>query len=1041
MICYKGIHLFHTFCAVFFSVMFITISIIVAINFYESRISSDNPLARKSSHGEVIFIMNKIVLQLSFALFKNQTGLVLVMFIGACFTAYYNIVDDPYYDKKMATFFKIIALVYWWSNFMVFILLFVHKTGFQGGMIVWMIGLPFIIICGFAMSQDNLSALIKTQIKFKDDDDLLDHLKLILLLIKRHEKDKESHLLLVGYIQKHQEICMESDCPLKTGNRKNVSLIDMEETIARLIKVIERLYISGIKKFKRSIRLRISYAFFLMEKLNLKKKALEQLSQAENFNPSFEEEFLIYRYKKIIEDNIGEDNRNSDPDEVKSEVDIVGMIAFDSHMKFCIYFIKQAAEYNKLYWLELLRDAPSLEVISNIGYEMDLQITKAKENWMKLSKMITTSPIIIKLFSKFLISVLNEQEEGQELLKRFSKIVTKNLKIKQLDISDIHEIDSTLIVAVISSNLKQMGKIKKVSSSFCSLFGYSEVEILSKSYSCIFPDIYTSSSQNFINSIMKNAHLKTSYFGNDKSYYAKLKNGSVIPIVSNVRIHSSSNITFQDFIYLNIITPVADKYPTALVIVNKNGYITDGNSLSQLVINYPVLDILSAQLKIQLLLPKVLVSHKYRNQGKKKMIPFGETRVLDMDCIVTPIQSAMKATVDNKNNTNHLVDDLLGFTVAMVPDVYQKTENQISRTQILSQNKFKNIQATSIWEFVKPALKIDVLEEKKKVLRQRKPSVFQKRISSDNNDLSVYGGDIIVTKQLQLGKIVDYAEQKFYITENEEFPTKEDVEFNKSIFRDNVQKLQMNELNEKNIIRKNLLKKIMIKESKNPFALIFQVLAIIWVVVCIILIIIILLFATSKINKFQKNTIATYQGLNIVKLSSNLAHNLYKFRILEEKTIQGERFSSDNLHELEKLLNRTNVILDDLVSTSMSLFQIFPDSVLSQIHLYTMQLPLNKSLSHLPESRFLKENEQKKLKMVLEANDDLNMPKSVKKILINLKPVLQNLRNKFGKTRNNDKVVTISERILNEFSSNLKNTNYSNFPDPPRSISSQFFVK
>jgi hypothetical protein len=39
--------------------------------------------------------------------------------------------------------------------------------------------------------------------------------------------------------------------------------------------VIYRLYYYGIKKFKSYVKLRISYAFFLLERLKDKKKALE----------------------------------------------------------------------------------------------------------------------------------------------------------------------------------------------------------------------------------------------------------------------------------------------------------------------------------------------------------------------------------------------------------------------------------------------------------------------------------------------------------------------------------------------------------------------------------------------------------------------------------------------------------------------------------------------------------------------------------------------------------------------------------------------
>ena len=73
------------------------------------------------------------------------------------------------------------------------------------------------------------------------------------------------------------------------------------------------MYSQGIKKFKKSVKLRIAFAFFLLERLNDKKKALEELSVAINLKPSFDEEFLIYRYKKLIQDNLN-DHRNTEGD-------------------------------------------------------------------------------------------------------------------------------------------------------------------------------------------------------------------------------------------------------------------------------------------------------------------------------------------------------------------------------------------------------------------------------------------------------------------------------------------------------------------------------------------------------------------------------------------------------------------------------------------------------------------------------------------------------------------------------------------------------
>jgi len=42
------------------------------------------------------------------------------------------------------------------------------------------------------------------------------HIRYVLQLIQNQETDKNSYMLLVGYIEKHKETCANDDCPLKS---------------------------------------------------------------------------------------------------------------------------------------------------------------------------------------------------------------------------------------------------------------------------------------------------------------------------------------------------------------------------------------------------------------------------------------------------------------------------------------------------------------------------------------------------------------------------------------------------------------------------------------------------------------------------------------------------------------------------------------------------------------------------------------------------------------------------------------------------------
>jgi len=78
----------------------------------------------------------------------------------------------------------------------------------------------------------------------------------------------------------------------------------MDENCKLLIMQLERMYKQGIKKFPSSTKLHISLAFFYMERLKQNARAYEEFVMAERASPSFIEQFIIYRFKKIIKEKL-----------------------------------------------------------------------------------------------------------------------------------------------------------------------------------------------------------------------------------------------------------------------------------------------------------------------------------------------------------------------------------------------------------------------------------------------------------------------------------------------------------------------------------------------------------------------------------------------------------------------------------------------------------------------------------------------------------------------------------------------------------------
>lgn len=77
-----------------------------------------------------------------------------------------------------------------------------------------------------------------------------------------------------------------------------------------LVYIIERIFVLALTRFPACIQLRINHALFLLDKMKSTQQALQELVLAEQEKPYIDEQFMIYRYKKMIEDQMVESRKN-----------------------------------------------------------------------------------------------------------------------------------------------------------------------------------------------------------------------------------------------------------------------------------------------------------------------------------------------------------------------------------------------------------------------------------------------------------------------------------------------------------------------------------------------------------------------------------------------------------------------------------------------------------------------------------------------------------------------------------------------------------
>ncbi len=190
-----------------------------------------------------------------------------------------------------------------------------------------------------------LSLLLTNLNKFEKGEMVSKQVRFFLDLVDKKDKERISNIRLKGYIYLHNEQCHIPDCPLE----KYVKELEKgKDIIAYLYQYAQYIFQQGISKFPYCTSLRMSYAFFLVERFNNKVKSLMELKIAEKYNPSFEEQFIIYRLKKLFEEE-GNNNESVDDDD-NENLDVVSNIAYNNHFNLCkkLYILNFIYIYLKL---------------------------------------------------------------------------------------------------------------------------------------------------------------------------------------------------------------------------------------------------------------------------------------------------------------------------------------------------------------------------------------------------------------------------------------------------------------------------------------------------------------------------------------------------------------------------------------------------------------------------------------------------------------------------------------------------------------------
>jgi len=444
--CWKGLHLAMVIFAVIIALIFLIITSIVTLTLFEARPVRDNFNSKMNARGLWLLNIHKTILIILFTIFNTahyQIALITYMVIGATVIFIMFQFYNPFYKEVISKAWSTMAAFNLWTILMLVFAKIMENTEFDECVFVWILGIPLVFLVNIHNIDKKMSYFLINTTKFRNGDEIINHAHYVQKLMAVQSHDNNAAVMLDGYLEMHKQDCYNEQCPCrdKSKTMANNTLarklysksklidflmifnVDNNEGITEkeviLIYLIYQLYLTGIRTFPNCIPLRISYSFFLSDKMSSKQQALQVLIEAEQRLSSVDQEFIVFRYKKLMEDDLGENQQHIQLQQVDNGmIDMSNETSFLVHLRQCQANVEKSSLLHMEFWSQLAEDQPDLAKINELGSKITLSVKAVEDQWNKLMRINSNNAKAYRLYGKYLVEILHNKEKGEELLAK-----------------------------------------------------------------------------------------------------------------------------------------------------------------------------------------------------------------------------------------------------------------------------------------------------------------------------------------------------------------------------------------------------------------------------------------------------------------------------------------------------------------------------------------------------------------------------------------------------------------------------------------------
>ncbi|KAI9334520.1 hypothetical protein DFJ73DRAFT_962976 [Zopfochytrium polystomum] len=267
------------------------------------------------------------------------------------------------------------------------------------------------------------------------------------------------------------------------------------------------IYIQGQRQMPKSCMLQLFAGSFQLNHLNNRAQCLALNAKAAGMSPKLDEAFIIFRRQRLLNERF-------------AGGDVIDFIAFEQNLQNARQNERKATIAVVQFWSELLKRHPSFYKLQSYGAAISQAVSLAQSHYITLIKLSPDTPQVFRLYGNFLINVLNDHKQGQELIDHADELEDEDERENigdddSLDIKSVASVSTNIDLfsdenglITMSGEHANLGIILNANPTALRMFGYKRSELIGRKIEKIIPSPFAEMHDTFLRRYLQTGFAK-----------------------------------------------------------------------------------------------------------------------------------------------------------------------------------------------------------------------------------------------------------------------------------------------------------------------------------------------------------------------------------------------------------------------------------------------------------------------------------------------------------------------------------------------------